>query len=96
MLNEQIITDYLLGLLSEAERVVFEQRLNADPVLRKEVEELRRVWQVLQNAEAEPDVEMDTKFYRALQGEKMLENNVVAFKPNPWKSYLRYAAAVRG
>lgn len=96
MLNEQIITDYLLGLLSEAERVVFEQRLSADPVLRKEVEELRRVWQVLQNAEAEPDVEMDTKFYRALQGEKMLENNVVAFKPNPWKSYLRYAAAVAG
>lgn len=96
MLNEQIITDYLLGLLSEAERVVFEQRLNADPVLRKEVEELRRVWQALQNAEAEPDVEMDTKFYRALQGEKMLENNVVAFKPNPWKSYLRYAAAVAG
>ena len=96
MLNEQIITDYLLGLLPEAERVVFEQRLSADPVLRKEVEELRRVWQALQNAEAEPDVEMDTKFYRALQGEKMLENNVVAFKPNPWKSYLRYAAAIAG
>ncbi len=96
MLNEQIITDYLLGLLPEAERVVFEQRLSADPVLRKEVEELRRVWQALQNAEAEPDVEMDTKFYRALQGEKMLETNVVAFKPNPWKSYLRYAAAIAG
>jgi hypothetical protein len=96
MLNEQIITDYLLGLLSEAERVVFEQRLTSDPLLRKEVDELKSVWQTLQNAEAEPDVEMDTKFYRALQGEKMLENNVVAFKPNPWKSYLRYAAAVAG
>jgi hypothetical protein len=96
MLNEQIITDYLLGHLSEAERVVFEQRLSADPVLRKEVEELRRVWQVLQNVEAETDIEMDSKFYRALQGEKMLETTVVAFKPQPWQNYMRYVAAIAG
>lgn len=96
MLNEQIITDYLLGLLSEAERVVFEQRLAADPVLRKEVEELRRVWYDLQNAEAETDDEMDAKFYRALQGEKMLETTIVALKPQPWLTYLKYAAAVAG
>lgn len=96
MLNEQIITDYLLGHLSEAERVVFEQRLSADPVLRKEVDELRRVWQVLQNAEAETDIEMDSKFYRALQGEKMLETTVVALKPQPWRNYMPYAAAVAG
>jgi hypothetical protein len=96
MLNEQIITDYLLGHLSEAERVVFEQRLSADPVLRKEVEELRRVWQVLQNAEAETDIEMDSKFYRALQGEKMLETTVVALKSQPWQNYMRYAAAIAG
>ncbi|MFN8345635.1 MAG: HEAT repeat domain-containing protein [Spirosomataceae bacterium] len=96
MLNEQIITDYLLGCLSEAERVVFEQRLCADPVLRKEVEELRRVWQVLQNVEAEPDVDMDAKFYRALQGEKMLETTIVAIKPQPWRNYIRFAAAVAG
>ncbi len=96
MLNEQIITDYLLGHLSEAERVVFEQRLASDPNLRKEVEELRRVWQALQNAEAETDDEMDAKFYRSLQGEKMLETTIVALKPQPWLSYLRYAAAVAG
>ena len=96
MLNEQIITDYLLGHLSEAERVVFEQRLASDPHLRKEVEELRRVWQALQNAEAETDDAMDAQFYRALQGEKMLETTIVALKPQPWLSYLRYAAAVAG
>ncbi|WP_428655632.1 HEAT repeat domain-containing protein [Runella sp.] len=96
MLNEQIITDYLLGLLSEAERVVFEQRLASDPVLRKEVEELRRVWHDLQNAEAETDDEMDAKFYRSLQGEKMMETTIVALKPQPWRIYLRYAAAVAG
>lgn len=96
MLNEQIITDYLLGLLSEAERVVFEQRLAADPVLRKEVEELRRVWHDLQNAEAETDDEMDAKFYRALQGEKMLETTIIALKPQPWRTYFKYAAAVAG
>ncbi len=96
MLNEQIITDYLLGHLSEAERVVFEHRLSADSVLRKEVDELRRVWQALQNAEAETDIEMDTKFYRALQGEKMLETTVVSLKPQPWRNYMRYAAAVAG
>lgn len=96
MLNEQIITDYLLGQLSEAERVVFEQRLAADPVLRKEVDELKLVWQTLQNTEADTDERMDTAFYKALQGEKMLEHNVIAFKPNPWGQYLRYAAAVVG
>lgn len=96
MLNEQIITDYLLGQLSEAERVVFEQRLAADPVLRKEVDELKLVWQTLQNTEADTDERMDTAFYKALQGEKMLEHNVIAFKPSPWGQYLRYAAAVVG
>lgn len=96
MLNEQIITDYLLGQLSETERVVFEQRLAADPVLRKEVDELRLVWQTLQNTEADTDERMDTAFYKALQGEKMLEHNVIAFKPSPWGQYLRYAAAVVG
>ncbi|RDB06762.1 HEAT repeat domain-containing protein [Runella aurantiaca] len=96
MLNEQIITDYLMGHLSEAERVVFEQRLTSDPVLRKEVEELRRVWQDLQNAEAETDDEMDAVFYRSLQGEKMLETTIVALKPQPWLTYLKYAAAVAG
>lgn len=94
MLNEQIITDYLMGHLSEAERIVFEQRLTTDPVLRKEVEELRRVWQDLQNAEAETDDEMDAVFYRSLQGEKMLETTIVALKPQPWLTYLKYAAAV--
>lgn len=96
MLNEQIITDYLLGLLSEAERVVFEQRLAVDPLLRKEVEELQAVWQALQRTEADTDKDMDDAFYKALQGEKMLERTVIAFKPTPWKSYLRYAAAVAG
>ncbi|HAK76562.1 MAG TPA: hypothetical protein DCM71_06565 [Runella sp.] len=96
MLNEQIITDYLLGLLSEAERVVFEQRLAVDPLLRKEVEELQAVWQALQCTEADTDKDMDDAFYKALQGEKMLERTVIAFKPTPWKSYLRYAAAVAG
>ncbi len=96
MLNEQIITDYLLGHLSEAERVVFEQRLAADLVLRKEVDELRLVWQTLQNVEADTDEGMDATFYKALQGAKMLESTVVAFKPNPWRQYLRYAAAVTG
>lgn len=96
MLNEQIITDYLMGHLSEAERIVFEQRLTSDPVLRKEVEELRRVWQDLQNAEAETDDEMDALFYRSLQGEKMLETTIVALKPQPWFTYLKYAAAVAG
>lgn len=96
MLNEQIITDYLLGLLSEAERVVFEQRLAVDPLLRKEVEELQGVWQALQRTEIDPDKSMDDAFYRALEGEKMLETTVVAFKPTPWKNYLRYAAAVAG
>ncbi|MCP1385441.1 HEAT repeat domain-containing protein [Runella salmonicolor] len=94
MLNEQIITDYLMGHLSEAERIVFEQRLTTDPVLRKEVEELKRVWQDLQNAEAETDDEMDAVFYRSLQGEKMLETTIVALKPQPWLTYLKYAAAV--
>ncbi|NBB20329.1 hypothetical protein GVN20_13270 [Runella sp. CRIBMP] len=96
MLNEQIITDYLMGHLSEAERIVFEQRLTSDLVLRKEVEELRRVWQDLQNAEAETDDEMDAVFYRSLQGEKMLETTIVALKPQPWLTYLKYAAAVAG
>ncbi|AYQ34326.1 HEAT repeat domain-containing protein [Runella sp. SP2] len=96
MLNEQIITDYLLGLLPEAERVVFEQRLAVDPLLRKEVEELQAVWQALQRTEADTDKDMDDAFYKALQGEKMLESTVIAFKPTPWKSYLRYAAAVAG
>lgn len=96
MLNEQIITDYLLGLLPEAERVVFEQRLAVDPLLRKEVEELQAVWQALQRTEADTDKDMDDAFYKALQGEKMLERTVIAFKPTPWKSYLRYAAAVAG
>jgi hypothetical protein len=96
MLNEQIITDYLLGLLPEAERVVFEQRLAVDPLLRKEVEELQAVWQALQRTEADTDKDMDDAFYKALQGEKMLEHNVIAFKPSPWKQYLRYAAAVVG
>lgn len=96
MLNEQIITDYLLGLLPEAERVVFEQRLAVDPLLRKEVEELQAVWQALQRTEADTDKDMDDAFYKALQGEKMLESTVIAFKPMPWKSYLRYAAAVAG
>lgn len=85
-----------MGHLSEAERVVFEQRLTSDPVLRKEVEELRRVWQDLQNAEAETDDEMDAVFYRSLQGEKMLETTIVALKPQPWLTYLKYAAAVAG
>lgn len=96
MLNEQIITDYLMGHLSEAERIVFEQRLTSDLVLRKEVEELRRVWQDLQNAEAETDDEMDAVFYRSLQGEKMLQTTIVALKPQPWLTYLKYAAAVAG
>ena len=96
MLNEQIITDYLLGLLPEAERVVFEQRLAVDPLLRKEVEELQAVWQALQRTEADSNKDMDDAFYKALQGEKMLERTVIAFKPTPWKSYLRYAAAVAG
>ncbi|MEZ4901300.1 MAG: HEAT repeat domain-containing protein [Spirosomataceae bacterium] len=96
MLNEQIITDYLLGCLSEAERVVFEQRLSSDASLRKEVEELRGVWQMLQNTESDTDIAMDTAFYKALQGEKILENTIIAFKPHPWKQYLRYAAVVAG
>lgn len=96
MLNEQIITDYLLGLLPEAERVVFEQRLAVDPLLRKEVEELQAVWQALQRTEADTDKGMDDAFYKALQGEKMLERTVIAFKPTPWKNYLRYAAVVAG
>ena len=96
MLNEQIITDYLMGHLSEAERIVFEQRLTSDLVLRKEVEELRRVWQDLHNAEAETDDEMDAVFYRSLQGEKMLETTIVALKPQLWLTYLKYAAAVAG
>lgn len=85
-----------MGHLSEAERIVFEQRLTSDPVLRKEVEELRRVWQDLQNAEAETDDEMDALFYRSLQGEKMLETTIVALKPQPWLTYLKYAAVVAG
>ncbi len=85
-----------MGHLSEAERIVFEQRLTSDPVLRKEVEELRRVWQDLQHAEAETDDEMDALFYRSLQGEKMLETTIVALKPQPWLTYLKYAAAVAG
>lgn len=96
MLNEQIITDYLLGHLSEAERVVFEQRLSTDPVLRKEVEELKQVWQMLQNTEADTDSQMDEAFYKALQGEKILATTVVKLSPSPWRQYFKYAAAVAG
>lgn len=96
MLNEQIITDYLLGQISEDERVVFDQRLAVDATLRKEVEELQIVWHVLQHTESDTDTEMDTQFYRALQGEKMLETTIVALKPHPWRTYIRYAAAVAG
>lgn len=71
-MKEDIITDYLLGQLNEAEKVVFEQRLLADPTLRQEVEELRGIWQTLQNAEKEPDTSMDLAFYKALEGEKGL------------------------
>jgi formate dehydrogenase maturation protein FdhE len=39
---------------------------------------------------------MDSKFYRALQGEKMLETTIITLKPQPWRNYMRYAAAVAG
>ncbi|MCU0341682.1 MAG: hypothetical protein MUE30_17535 [Spirosomaceae bacterium] len=103
-MKEDIITDYLLGQLTDAEMSVFEQQLLADPTLRQEVEELRSIWQTLQSTEKEPDTAMDTAFYKALEGEKKLKEKTpsqpfVAIQKTKFTNlsyYARYAAAVAG
>jgi anti-sigma-K factor RskA len=80
-MKEDIITDYLLGQLTDAEKAEFERQLMADASLRQEVEELRTVWKVLQSAEREPDGQMDKAFYWALESEKILSQNNNLQKP---------------
>jgi hypothetical protein len=74
MKEEQII-DYLLGQLTDKERIVFESALATDPMLCQEVEEMKLTWKAMQDADHEPDEIMDSDFYALLEQEKRKLNH---------------------
>lgn len=94
-----MIIDYLLGRLSESERLAFEQQLDADLPLKQEADGLQKIWHNVQQQEVEPDAGMDTSFYALLDREK--ENQAIEkARQQPLKalprrrSYWPYAAVL--
>jgi hypothetical protein len=66
MNEQQQITDYVLGHITEADRAAFEQELDRNVVLKQEVESLRNVYTTLQASEKEADSRLDVGFYEML------------------------------
>ncbi|PQA56137.1 HEAT repeat domain-containing protein [Siphonobacter curvatus] len=99
MEKDTVIIDYLLGRLSESERLAFEQQLDADLPLKQEADGLQKIWSNVQQQEVEPDAGMDTSFYALLDREK--ENQAIEkARQQPLKalprrrSYWPYAAVL--
>ncbi len=70
MEKDTLLLDYLLGRLSETDRLLFEEILAEDLPLKQEAESLEKVWRDVQHHEAEPDAGLDTAFYALLDREK--------------------------
>ncbi|MDR6192995.1 HEAT repeat domain-containing protein [Siphonobacter sp. SORGH_AS_0500] len=70
MEKDTLLIDYLLGRLSEPERLAFEEMLASDLPLRQEAESLEKIWRDVQRYEVEPDAGLDTAFYALLDREK--------------------------
>ncbi len=66
MNDQQQIADYILGQLSETERLVFEQKLAQNLALRQEAESLKNIYTALQSSEKEADSRLDAGFYDML------------------------------
>ncbi|MDQ1086888.1 HEAT repeat domain-containing protein [Siphonobacter sp. SORGH_AS_1065] len=70
MEKDTLLIDYLLGRLSEPERLAFEEMLANDLPLCQEAESLEKIWRDVQRYEVEPDAGLDTAFYALLDREK--------------------------
>ena len=94
-MNNDTITDYLLGQLSETERLDFEQQMANNPQVEQEVNELKAVLETLKNAEIATDKALDNAFYKLLEKEKSsFKKPIISLKPTiSWGNYSRYAAA---
>lgn len=70
MEKDTLLIDYLLGRLSETDRLLFEEILAEDLPLRQEAESLEKIWRDVQRHEVEADAGLDTAFYALLDREK--------------------------